>query len=90
MSPQGAYPRLPPEYRRLAKFAAAHGWRVERVKGGHLRWINPQGRDVPAASTPSDNRDMQNLVAMLRRAGLPVPRKGAPKSEWRKPPTPPG
>lgn len=58
------------EYRRARVLAAQQGWTVEHTRGGHERWLAPDGAIVIMASTPSDKRAWLNARAALRRAGL--------------------
>lgn len=57
-----------------AACARAQGWRVEPLRGGHVRFLPPRGtgRIVVASATASDHRAVRNLRADLRRAGLAV------------------
>lgn len=60
----------------IIKIALDAGWRVEQTKGGHFKWIAPNGIDfVFSSSTPSDHRALENLKHDLRRRGLDVVRK---------------
>ncbi len=64
---------IPRDLRVAHDLAIAHGWRLESLGSGHLRWMPPAGRFIVTASTPSDGRATRNIIAMLRRAGLPIP-----------------
>ncbi|NUP12907.1 MAG: hypothetical protein HOW73_43260 [Polyangiaceae bacterium] len=48
------------------------GWRVETTRGGHLRFIPPQGEPIIAAGTPGSSKALVALRSKLRRLGLPV------------------
>lgn len=66
--------------RQLARLAQDHGWTVRRSGSGHFKFIPPNGeRAVTVPATPSDKRSLANSIAQLRRAGLPIPRKGQRK-----------
>jgi hypothetical protein len=57
----------------LIKIAIEAGWRVERTKSGHYKWLSPNSIDFfYSSSTPSDNRALENLKQDLRRRGLDV------------------
>jgi hypothetical protein len=55
------------DLRQLVRQYAKHGFRVNRTKGGHLRFEGPNGELVFGASTPSDCRSLKNLKAQLDR-----------------------
>ena len=55
------------DLRQLVRQYAEHGFRVNRTKGGHLRFDGPNGELVFGASTPSDYRSLKNLKAQLDR-----------------------
>lgn len=60
------------DLRKIEQAAREQGWRVERTKKGHIRFVPPDATKpmVVAAGTPSDHRSIRNLVAQLRRSGL--------------------
>ena len=60
------------EFRRVRQVMRRHGWTIGHTKRGHLRFIAPDGRKVFAPGSPSDHRAVKNMVAFLRREGLPV------------------
>ena len=63
----------------VIRLALEHGWRVERTAIGHYKFIPPV-KTVPAVvtgGTPSCARAMRNLLATLRRSGLPIPHRAA-------------
>jgi predicted RNA binding protein YcfA (HicA-like mRNA interferase family) len=68
------------DYRKLMKgitaLAESNGWRVERTKTGHYKFISPDKSQpvIHLASTPSDPKTYICGIAQLRRHGLPVPR----------------
>lgn len=68
------------DYRKLMKsitaLAEANGWRVERSKTNHYKFISPDKNQpvIYLASTPSDPKTYICSVAQLRRSGLPIPR----------------
>lgn len=64
--------KLKGETKKLALVAQEQGWRVEATKGGHVRFVPPQGRVVIVSKTPSDHRSILNSRALLRRQGLKV------------------
>jgi hypothetical protein len=64
---------IPRELRRAQLIAEGMHWTITRTGGGHLRWKPPQGKPVFTPGTPGgNNRSVQNSIAQLRRAGLPV------------------
>lgn len=69
------------DFRKIQKAAREQGWRVERTRSGHWRFVpqDPSKPIVHAAGTPSDVRGIRNLLADLRRSGLvwPWPPEGA-------------
>jgi predicted RNA binding protein YcfA (HicA-like mRNA interferase family) len=61
----------------LISQAETQGWRVERTKGGHLRWVAPNGKVVFSAYSASDPRSLLNHKRQLRIAGfIQVKKKG--------------
>ncbi len=66
----------------LAKAAKEQGWRVERTKKMHWRFVpgNPAMRICIFSGTPSDRRAIHNFLADLRRSGFrwpwPPPKEG--------------
>jgi len=56
----------------LVHLARRQGWCVERTGGGHMRFRSPDPTApfIITSSTPSDQRAVRNMRAMLRRAGL--------------------
>jgi predicted RNA binding protein YcfA (HicA-like mRNA interferase family) len=58
------------EVAELVRRARAHGWVVQKTRGGHLRWKSPDGKVVFSGSTPSDVRAVRNIRSSLRRMGL--------------------
>jgi hypothetical protein len=61
------------DLQQLIRQAVHQGWSVEQRRGGHLCWRPPgRGAQVFSASSPSDWRNLANLKASLRRAGLNV------------------
>lgn len=64
--------RDPREVEALAEIARAQGWRIERTRGGHWRFVPPDPtRDIVVMSgTASDWRAVRNFRAALRRSGL--------------------
>jgi predicted RNA binding protein YcfA (HicA-like mRNA interferase family) len=59
------------ELKEIVKSAENQGWRVERTKKGHLKFLAPDHENiVVAAGTPSDHRALTNLVSRLRRFGF--------------------
>lgn len=61
-------------FRRLVASCRQQGWRVERTRRLHWRFVppRPDAQIVITAGTPSDRRALLNLRADLRRAGLNV------------------
>jgi hypothetical protein len=62
--------RLPPEQRKLAKRAAAQGWKIKHTRGDHVVWVAPNGKKLYSAATPSDVRALKNHLARMRKAGF--------------------
>lgn len=61
--------------KRIAALAVSVGFRVERTKGGHVRFVPPDKTKqvVHVSGTASDwKRAQRNAEADLRRAGLAV------------------
>lgn len=54
--------------RLLMNFALAHGWKVSRTQGGHIRFTKAGMPAIFTSSTPSDYRTELNTKAQLRRA----------------------
>jgi len=55
----------------LIHVARKAGWSVHQRHGGHLCWRAPDGGvQVFSASSPSDWRNLSNVRASLKRAGL--------------------
>lgn len=78
--PKGAR-RLPKFVQEAIVIAVGLGWACDTTKRGHVRLRPPAGWQTERSAfvlpgTPSDHRGCLNSVADLRRAGLPVPRKG--------------
>lgn len=63
----------------IDKAARAQGFRIERTKKGHRRYIPPDPSKpiVIGSGTASDYRAEKNLLSQLRRSGLiwPPPNK---------------
>jgi hypothetical protein len=55
---------------RLADRAAAQGWTVEILRGGHWKWTPPVGRFLISHGSPAGGRAYQNFLAYLKRAGF--------------------
>ncbi len=61
------------DLQQLIHTARKAGWSVQKRHGGHLCWRPPgRGAQVFSASSPSDWRNLANVRASLRRAGLNV------------------
>lgn len=70
--------RVADELRGLIDDAIKQGWRVEPGSNGRVRWQAPDG--VGLVFTPDrvrSGRDLVNIVASLRRAGLLLPERRA-------------
>lgn len=67
----------------LADLARHQGWRVERTRSGHWRFLppNPSLPAVVASGTPSDWRALRNFRAQLRRSGLALESARDPSGE---------
>lgn len=59
---------------KVIEAAKRQGWRVDRTKKQHWRFLSPDRNQPPIifSGTPSDHRAIKNLVARLRRAGLDI------------------
>jgi predicted RNA binding protein YcfA (HicA-like mRNA interferase family) len=64
------------ELKVLEKQALNQGWRVLHSKGGHIKWVAPNGKIVFTSATPSDNRAIKNIQSNLKSAGLIIVKKG--------------
>jgi len=65
----------------IEKAAQEQGWRVERTRSGHPKFLHPDPRQgiVIGSGTPGDRRSINNLLAQLKRRGFIWPwplRKG--------------
>ena len=59
------------DLQQLVHAARKAGWSVHQRHGGHLCWRAPgRGVQVFSASSPSDWRNLANVRASLKRAGL--------------------
>ena len=71
------------DLRELEKAAREQGWKVDRTRRGHPRFIpaDPSRQIVVGSGTPSDRRSLNNLLADLKRNGLiwPWPPSGGKK-----------
>lgn len=67
MSQVVSHPRL----RDLIRLAEEQGWRIERMRGGHLKWIPPVGEFITSSSTPKMNgHAWRNVLSQLEKRGL--------------------
>jgi predicted RNA binding protein YcfA (HicA-like mRNA interferase family) len=57
------------ELHQLLKKAEKQGWRVNRTKGDHYKWVSPEGQIVFSAQTPSDSRAIKNIIRDLAKKG---------------------
>lgn len=59
------------DFKEVRREAERQGWRVELTPGGHWRLYAPDGKNiVHAAQTPSDHRNLANVIAQMRRYGF--------------------
>jgi hypothetical protein len=60
------------DFRKVVKEAQRQGFHVEQTKKGHWRFTPPDPSKpiVIASGTPSDRREILNLIAQLRRSGF--------------------
>lgn len=65
-------PSIPQHLRPAAEVAKREGWTITGNGGGHLTWTSPSGTKVTTSKSPGGNRAHQNIIAKLRRAGLPL------------------
>lgn len=54
----------------LAKQAIKQGWRVEQTKGGHLKWMSPNGGFTFSGVTPSKTDGFIKHKNTLRKLGF--------------------
>lgn len=59
----------------VVRLAERNGWRVERTKKGHFKFVSPDKSQpiIHLSGTPSDPRTFICGMSQLRRHGLPVP-----------------
>lgn len=62
------------DIKQLIGQATKQGWRVERTRNDHLKWIPPQGAFIISASTPSDSRAIKHITKSLEKAGFVSPK----------------
>jgi hypothetical protein len=76
----------PKRLKKIVELAQGEGWTYDETKDGHPRLSPPAGMTDPYrdgrlaapvvfGKTPSDHRGDANMVAILRRLGVPIPRK---------------
>ncbi len=65
------------DFRDIRREAERQGWVVETTRGGHWRFLPPDKAKpiVHISGTPSDRRDLDNSIALLRRSGFRWPPK---------------
>ena len=56
-----------PRMKEVIALAEGLGYRVERTRNCHLRFRHPNGAQVFAPTTPSDNRATKNVLSQLKR-----------------------
>lgn len=76
---------VPKRLKKIVAIAENEGWTYDETKDGHPRLRPPAGvmdarsgrlaAPVVFSKTPSDRRGDANQVAVLRRLGVPIPRK---------------
>jgi hypothetical protein len=59
--------RASKEIRQLAKVATAHGWSVETLDSGHIRFTKAGRKPLVTGPTSTDWRTVKNLRAALER-----------------------
>ena len=59
--------------------AEKQGWRVEVTKGGHLKWVAPNGKVIFSSYSASDSRAIKNSISQLKAAGFIVIKKKGKK-----------
>jgi hypothetical protein len=64
---QGLTRRAPKEIRDLAKYATKHGWSVETLGSGHIRFTKPGRKPLVTGPTSTDWRTVKNLRAAIDR-----------------------
>lgn len=63
------------DWRKVVREAERQGWKVTGLTSGHWKLVPPD-RDKPivhAAGTPSDRRNLDNTIALMRRSGFRWP-----------------
>lgn len=61
------------ECQKLELAALEQGWRVEKTKGNHVRFLSPDGKGlVIVSSTPSNRNAARCALKDFRRAGLNI------------------
>ena len=63
----------------LLELATEQGWKVERNKNNHFKFLSPTGNIVFVSSTPSDHRALENIKRDLRVNGLVIIKKNRRK-----------
>lgn len=53
----------------LARAAEKAGWRIQPTRGGHLKWLAPNGAIITSSNTFSEARGLKNHLALMRRLG---------------------
>jgi len=66
--------RIPEPLRGLAKAARRQRWTITMSGSGHLLWRSPAGTTITTSGTPGDSRELPNVRARLRNAGLKLNR----------------
>lgn len=59
-------------FRDMIATIVEQGWRVERSKNNHYKFISPEGKVVFSSGSPSDWRTYYNLRGQLRRNGARI------------------
>ena len=55
----------------MKRMAKDQGWALHKGRGGHWKFVSPEGAIVTTADTPSDRRRaLKNILGELRRAGF--------------------
>ncbi len=62
--------RIAPDMRILYDAAINQGWTVTVRRNAHLRWRNPDGRQVFTSATASDFRAVHKIKRDLKNNGL--------------------
>ncbi len=61
------------QLRRLIEYALREGWAVERIAGGHLKFVKPGLPPIYTSAIVSNDRDVRNVGAPSHQAECQPP-----------------